>query len=163
MTHTVTPITTTEPSSDPEEFIQQCLEGLSHQVMGHSEPFLEVWSHADDVAILGALGSYAQGWESVRAHLLGTSKSLDWSGLTVDRLLTTASGDLAVTVVLEHMTRDSGGEPQSRTLRATQAYRREDGRWRLVLRHANTVTSEDEANEQALIGAITAHREGSQS
>jgi ketosteroid isomerase-like protein len=146
----------TNPPSGPnrhamelEEFVKQCLEGLSHQVQGNPGPFLAVWSQADDVAILGAVGSYAQGWDNVRAHLLGTSKSLDWIDLTVERLLTTASDDLAVTVVLEHMTRNANGTPDSRTLRTTQAYRREDGDWRLVLRHANAVTSEDEAREHA--------------
>jgi ketosteroid isomerase-like protein len=139
-------------SDDTEfaEFFRQCLEGLTHQVRGDSGPFLEVWSHADDVAILGAVGSYAQGWEGVKRHLLGASKSLDWTGLTVETLMTTASENLALTVVLEHMTRQVDGEPGSRTLRTTQAYRRENGTWRLILRHANTVSPEDEARERAL-------------
>jgi len=132
------------------EFVRRCLDGLSHQVQGDSEPFLEVWSHADDVAVLGAVGSYAQGWDSVRTHLLGASKSLDWTDLTVQPLLATASGDLAVTVVLEHMSRDVEGEAGSRTLRTTQAYRRENGEWRLILRHANTISPDDEARERAL-------------
>jgi ketosteroid isomerase-like protein len=119
-------------------------------VQGNSAPFLEVWSHADDVAILGAIGSYSPGWENVRTHLLGASTSLDWTDLTVERLLTTASGDLAVTVVLEHMTRTVEGQPNSRTLRTTQAYRRENGEWRLILRHASIVSPEDEARERAL-------------
>jgi ketosteroid isomerase-like protein len=131
------------------EFFRRCLEGLSHQVQGNSGPFLDVWSHDDDVAILGAVGSYAQGWDSVKAHLLGASKTLDWTDLTVETLLSTASGNLAVTVVLEHMTREVG-EPGSRTLRTTQAYRRENGEWRLILRHANTITPEDEDRERAL-------------
>jgi hypothetical protein len=46
-------------------------------VQRNSAPFLEVWSHADDVAILGAIGSYSPGWENVRTHLLGASTSLD--------------------------------------------------------------------------------------
>jgi ketosteroid isomerase-like protein len=138
------------PDTELEEFIERCLEGLSHQVQGNSGPFLEVWSHADDVAILGAVGSYAQGWEDVRTHLLGASRSLDWTGLSIDRLFTTASGELAVTVVLEHMTREVAGEAGSRTLRTTQAYRREEGQWKLILRHANGVSSEDEATERAL-------------
>ena len=32
------------------------------------------------------------------------------------------------------------GEPRSYTLRATQVYRREDGEWKVVHRHADTVT-----------------------
>ncbi len=141
---------TTSVDTQLEEFVKRCLEGLSHQVAGNSAPFLEVWSHADDVAILGAVGSYAQGWDNVRAHLLGASRSLDWTGLSVERLLTTVSGDLAVTVVLEHMTREAEEEPSSRTLRTTQAYRRENDEWRLILRHANPISPEDEARERSL-------------
>ena len=133
-----------------EDFIKRCLGGLSHQVAGNSAPFLEVWSHDDDVAILGAVGSYARGWDNVRTHLLGASRSLDWTDLTVKRLLTTDSDHLAVTVALEHMTRQAQGQPDSRTLRTTQAYRRENGEWRLIVRHANPITPEDEARERAL-------------
>jgi SnoaL-like domain len=124
------------PFSDTEleEFVKRCLDGLSHQVQGNSAPFLEVWSHADDV----------------RTHLLGASRSLDSTHLTLERLLTTASGELAVTVVLEHMRRNVDEEPHSRTLRTTQAYRREDGEWRLILRHANPVTPADASRECAL-------------
>jgi ketosteroid isomerase-like protein len=142
---------TAPADAELEEFVQHCFDGLSHQVQGDSGPFLEVWSHADDVAILGAVGSYANGWDDVRAHLLGASRSLDWTELSVERLLTTASGELAVTVVLEHMTRNAEEEPSRRTLRTTQAYRRENGEWKLILRHANTVTPEDEARERALV------------
>ncbi len=135
--------------SQLEEFVQRCWDGLSYQVQGNSEPFLEMWSHADDVVILGAVGSYAQGWENVRAHLLGASKSLDWTGLSIERLVSAGSGDLAVTVVLEHMTRKVE-QPGSRTLRTTHAYRLENCEWRLFLRHANLVSPDDEAREQAV-------------
>ncbi len=45
----------TEPSSGSapeagvEEFITRCHEALSQQSQGRPEPFLELWSHADDV------------------------------------------------------------------------------------------------------------------
>ena len=134
-----------------EQFVTRCMEGLSHQVRGDSEPFQVVWSHADDVAILGAIGSYSQGWDDVSTHLFGASRSLDWTDLSVERLLTITSGDLAVTVVLEHMTREADGQPAARTLRTTQAYRRENGEWRLILRHANLVTPDDDDRERALL------------
>jgi hypothetical protein len=140
----------TPANSELEDFVMQCLDGLGHQVRGNSGPFLKMWSHGHDVAILGAIGSYAQGWEHVKTHLLGAVESLDWTGLTVQRLLTTFSGGLAVTVMLEHMTREVDGAASSRTLRTTQAYRREEGEWRLILRHANQITPEDENRERAL-------------
>jgi ketosteroid isomerase-like protein len=137
-----------------EEFIARCQEGLGHQVRGDSGPFLEFWSHADDVAILGAVGSYARGWEAVRAHILGAGKTLkafDWTDLKVEDILTTAADGLAVWVGLERMTREVNGGTEGRTLRTTQVYRREDGRWRLILRHANGVTADDESREQSLL------------
>jgi ketosteroid isomerase-like protein len=138
-------------NAELEEFVRQCLDGLDHQVRGNSGPFLKMWSHGDDVAILGAIGSHAEGWEHVRTHLLGAAKSLDWTALTVERLLTTASDGLAVTVAIERMAGEVDGAATSRTLRATQAYRREGGCWRLFLRHANQVSPEDESRERALL------------
>lgn len=134
-----------------EEFVTRCMEGLSHQVRGDSPPFQAVWSHADDVTILGAIGSYSKRWDDVSTHLFGASRSLDRSDLSVERLLTIASGDLAVSVVLEHVTREVDGNPDARTLRTTQAYRRESGGWRLIHRHTNPLTPEDEARERTLL------------
>ena len=69
----------------------------------------------------------------------------------VQPLITTVADGLGLSVVLERMTRDIDGEPEARTLRATQAYRREGGEWRLILRHANTVTAEDERRERSIL------------
>jgi len=136
-----------ERRKELEAFITQCMRGLRHQVRGDPEPFLAVWSHADDVSILGAIGSYAQGWKDVRTHLRAASKTLNWTEVAVQRLLTTLSGDLAVTVVLERMSNAQA----ARTLRVTHAYRHEEEGWRLILRHANQVTPDDEAREQAIL------------
>jgi ketosteroid isomerase-like protein len=134
-----------------EDFIGATEEGVRHQVRGDSDRFLALWSRADDIAILGAIGTYARGWDDVRAHVLGAARSLDWTSLEVERLVTQVADGLAVSVVLEHMTRETG-DPSVRTLRVTHAFRREHGRWRIVLRHANLVTAEAEAQERSLLG-----------
>ncbi|HUA45340.1 MAG TPA: nuclear transport factor 2 family protein [Solirubrobacteraceae bacterium] len=139
-------------ATDLEAFIHRCQEGLRHQVQGDSEPFLEVWSHADDVAILGAIGSYARGWEDVKTHLLAAAENLDWTSVSVETIVTLTADELAVSVALERMTREVKGEADARTLRATHAYRHERGGWRLILRHANQVTPEDEDRERAILG-----------
>jgi ketosteroid isomerase-like protein len=49
-----------------------------------------------------------------------------------------ASGDLAYTVGYEKCTRSwDGGPPESSTLRVTHVYRRENGEWKIVHRHAD--------------------------
>jgi ketosteroid isomerase-like protein len=47
---------------------------------------------------------------------------------------------MAYTAVLEHTSVSVEGQPRTYTLRATQVYRREDGKWRVAHRHADTVT-----------------------
>jgi ketosteroid isomerase-like protein len=44
---------------------------------------------------------------------------------------------MAVTADLERMTRIVDGNPVPRVLRCTQVYRIEDGKWRIVHRHAD--------------------------
>ena len=46
---------------------------------------------------------------------------------------------MAYTVGLEHTSTSINGEARSYVLRATQVYRREDGQWKVVHRHADTV------------------------
>jgi len=140
----------TSADAELETFIESCEEALRHQVRGESEPLLALWSQAEDVAILGAVGSYARGWNDVRSHLRATGKLLNWTGVSVERVLTQGDDRLAVSVVLERMTRDSK-EPKARTLRVTHAFRRENDRWRLFLRHANLVSPEDEQRERSLL------------
>ena len=126
-----------------EAFIRRCQDGLAHQLGGNSAPFLELWSHADDVAILGAIGSYARGWDDVKTHILGAAKTLNWTSLAVEPVVTSVADGLGLSVALERMTREIDGKQDAQTLRVTQAYRRDGGEWTLILRHANTVSAED--------------------
>jgi len=48
-----------------------------------------------------------------------------------------ASGDLAYTVGYEHTQATVEGVPQTYELRVTHVYRREDGEWKIVHRHAD--------------------------
>jgi hypothetical protein len=142
---------TQQQQAELENFIRETEEGVRHQVQGDSEPLLALWSQAQDIAILGAIGTYARGWDDVRTHILGAARSLNWTTFGVERLVTQKADGLAVSVILEHMTRETG-DPLARTLRVTHAYRLEQGQWRLILRHANPVTPEAEAQERSLLG-----------
>ena len=55
-----------------------------------------------------------------------------------------ADDDIAYTVDLEHMTRHVGDRLQPRTRRCTQVYRRENGQWKVVLRHADELPRKDQ-------------------
>ena len=107
---------------------------------GDVEPRLAMWSTHDPVTVLGAMRS-ASGWDEVSQ--LFRSLASHFSDCTSSRFeLVTAgvSGDLAYTVGYEHTSVSWDGvrlEPY--ILRVTHVYRRENGEWKIVHRHADRV------------------------
>ena len=55
--------------NDWDLFISKCQDALGELVEGRPEPFKALWSHADDVVIMGAFGGYERGWDEVGARL----------------------------------------------------------------------------------------------
>ncbi len=126
------------------QFVVMCQQALGELVEGRPETFKALWSHADDVVIMGAFGGYERGWEQVGARLDWAAKGIASTDRSVENVVTVVGDDLAYTVDLEHMTRHASGRPQPRTLRCTQAYRREGGQWKVVLRLADELPRKDE-------------------
>jgi ketosteroid isomerase-like protein len=127
-----------------ERFVSVCQAALGELVEGRPEPFKALWSHADDVVIMGAFGGHERGWEQVSARLDWAAKGIAATDRSAENIVTTVGDDLAFTVDLEHMTRHIGDRRQPRTLRCTHAYRLEDGQWKVVLRHADELAETDE-------------------
>lgn len=126
------------------QFRAACQQALADLVEGRPEPFKALWSHTEDVVIMGAFGGHERGWEAVSARLDWAAAGIDATDRTVENIVTTVGDQLALTVDLEHMTRRVGDRTEPRTLRCTQAYRLQDGEWRVILRHADELARTDE-------------------
>jgi hypothetical protein len=111
---------------------------------GRPEPFKALWSHTDNVAIMGGFGGYERGWEQVSARLDWASKGIASTDRSEENIVTVVGEDLAYTVDLEHMTRHVGDQARPYTLRCTQVYRLEGGEWKIMLRHADELLQKDE-------------------
>ena len=98
------------------QFADHCQRALSDLVEGRPEPFKALWSHADDVVIMGAFGGYERGWKQVSARLDWAAKASERRIGRTDNLVTTVADDLAFTVDLEHMTRHLDGRALPRIL-----------------------------------------------
>jgi hypothetical protein len=135
-----------EARVDPKwtEFSAACQRALADLVEGRPEAFKALWSRREDVVIMGAFGGYERGWQTVGARLDWASAGIGATDRTVENIVTTVGDQLAFTVDLEHMTRQVEGHAQPRTLRCTQAYRLEDGEWRVILRHADELARTDQ-------------------
>ncbi len=93
-------------------FIGRCHEALTQQSRGHPEPLLELWSRADDVTVMAAIGGYQVGFDAVSDLLSAASKTQRFDSWSADNLVTYIADDLAFSVELEHYGRVVDGEDQ---------------------------------------------------
>ena len=104
---------------------------------GDVAPRLALWSHRDPVTLFGAALT-GSGWDQLSDNFTTVASWFsDSQEYDVDIVAAGASGDLAYTVGYEHNVVKVGGKPSTYTLRVTHVYRREDGAWKIVHRHAD--------------------------
>jgi ketosteroid isomerase-like protein len=132
--------------SDLDDFLTPTLtrqlEAEKALINGDPGPRLAIWSTQDPVTIFGAEKSVIG---SEEARQVFRSLATRFSNLTDYRfdyrfelVAAGASGDLAYTLGYEHITVSMDGGPVAPlTLRVTHLYRREDGEWKIIHRHAD--------------------------
>ena len=108
-------------------------------VRGDATSFLDLWSHGDDVTIMGAFGGYEQGWAAVGPRLKWAASQFSDGSWNQEIVSTVASQDFLLTVAVERTEANLGGgtERVLQELRVTQAFRREADGWKIVHRHAD--------------------------
>jgi ketosteroid isomerase-like protein len=106
-------------------------------VQGNPEPFKALWSREADTVLFGALDGFERGWGEIGPRFDWVSTQVVAEDVRVENLSTRIDGDLAVTVDFEHALRVINGKRIPRTLRVTQAYRKEGGAWRIFHRHGS--------------------------
>jgi ketosteroid isomerase-like protein len=111
---------------------------------------IAMWSPNDPVTLFGAAGS-ATGWKGIKpvfealASRFSQCESWEYDVIGAD-----VSGDLAYLVGTEHITGSiAGAPPVPFSLRVTTIFRREDGEWKVVHRHADPLPESDSARELA--------------
>ena len=113
---------------------------LNRMFQGDIQPMRAVWSHAADATYMGPTGQFEIGWDAI---------SRDWDGQAAAKLGGTARptqihavvGD-SVAVVSnyeEGENTNAAGKVEKLKLRATSMYRLEDGQWKMVGHHTDTL------------------------
>jgi ketosteroid isomerase-like protein len=116
---------------------------------GDSGPRKMLWSHKDPVTVLGAAKTVS-GWPEVESLFDWLASNFS-SGALYELGVTAAgvSGDLGYVLGAEHSSASVGGEaPAPIELRVTLIFRREDGDWREVHRHADPIPGILSTHEQ---------------
>lgn len=135
---------TAQESEDDMKAVNQAAEqfysALNAMFAGDLEPMKEVWSQADDVTYMGPGGGLRIGWAQVL---------VDWEAQAAMRLggevrsrdmRITVGRDLAVVTNYE-VGENVGpqGERRKVEIRATNVFRNENGKWKMIGHHTDTL------------------------
>ncbi len=121
-----------------EQATAQFYTSLNTMFTGDAGPMLETWSHADDVTYMGPAGEFQVGWNEVREtwkaqaalHLGGKVEPYE-TRITVGK-------DLAFSQCYEKGSNlDAQGRTVQVSIRATNLFRRENGKWKMIGHHTD--------------------------
>ncbi len=111
---------------------------------GNPDAFTQLWSKADDVTIFGGFGGIVdQGHDAVISRMVWASARFRRGELRYEPISSGSSGDLGYAIGIErgHAIVAGHDKPGEMVLRVTHLFRREQGEWRLLHRHADAVTT----------------------
>jgi ketosteroid isomerase-like protein len=107
-------------------------------INGDPEPRPAMWSTQDPVTVFGAEKSVIGSQEACEVFRWLATRFSHCTDYTFELVAAGASGDLAYTLGYERFSFSMDGGPvEPITLRVTHVYRREDGEWKVVHRHAD--------------------------
>jgi ketosteroid isomerase-like protein len=110
---------------------------------GNPDVYKALYSRSDDVTLANPFGPPARGWSSVSATLDRAAENYqDGEAVGFENVATVIGGDLAYTVEIESYRARVGGAAAMTpvSIRVTTVFRREDGAWKLLHRHADPIT-----------------------
>src|ERR1700732_1175890 len=131
--------TTGRPDAEATKFVERCHDALRQHTGGNPRPFLELWSHAEDVSLMGGGGGHQVGFDEGSTLRTAAAKTLTYETWSAENLATGSDDTFGFTVELERLTRHIHGEKEEMRVRATSIYRREDGSWKVIHRHGDSL------------------------
>lgn len=129
-------------SDDLDVVVNAYHDALDAFTKGAAGPLLALYSQRDDVVIANPFGPAQRGWSAARDTMARAAENYrDGRALGFDRITTFATPELATIHELERFEAKVGGseEVTPLTLRCTSVFRREDGGWKVVHRHADPI------------------------
>jgi ketosteroid isomerase-like protein len=133
-----------DTSRDFDQTVEQNHLALNEFPKGDHQPLANLYSQRDDVTLGNPFGPFARGFEQV-VQTMQRAASFYRDGVATgfEEVARCVTSDLAYIVEVERYTAKVGGRDEATpvALRVTSIFRREDGAWRLVHRHADPITT----------------------
>lgn len=127
-----------------DQAIERYHQALNDLIKANPGPQKERFSHRDDVCLANPFGPAIRGWAQVDAMLDHVASLYSEAGSKhFERVATYVTTDLACIVEIERawVTVRGRQEPGQVDLRVTTIFRLEEGSWKVVHRHADSITT----------------------
>jgi ketosteroid isomerase-like protein len=111
---------------------------------GNADVYKRLYSRRDDVTLANPFGPPARGWSDVSATLdRAAANYRDGEVVGFENISTVIGSDLGYTVEIESYRARVGGAEDITpvAVRVTTIFRREEGIWKVVHRHADPITA----------------------
>ena len=131
-------------SDDLDGVLEDYHHALDAFMRGDCESAKALYSQRDDVTLGNPFGPFARGRHQVVDTMRRAAANYrDGEAVGFDAISKYVTADLAYVVEVERLRSKVGGRQDvvPVTLRVTSVFRREDGRWKLVHRHADPITA----------------------
>ncbi len=134
---------TTQAAQDDESAVRQAAAqfyvALNALFTGDVKPMTEVWSHAADVTYMGPGGGFQVGWKRVLANWQTQAARKLGGTVKPAKMQVTVGRDIALTHNFEEgeNTNAENGRPQKVFIRATNVFRKENGKWKMIGHHTD--------------------------
>jgi ketosteroid isomerase-like protein len=131
-------------TSEFDDALTQYHRAATDFVKGNPEPYKKMFSHVDEVTLGNPFGPFVRGWRQVEQTMeRAASNYRDGEVVGFETLAKLVTPDLAYVVEVERLKAKIGGRQDVTpvTLRATSVLRPEGGAWKIVHRHADSISS----------------------
>ena len=117
---------------------EQVRAGLAAMGSGRPESYMDCWAMSEDATLFGAWGPIEKGYGRLAETFRWVGGRFKSGALVPEDVVSFESGDLAYTVGFERgNVAVDATTTAPMTIRVTHIYRRIDGTWRLIHRHAD--------------------------
>jgi ketosteroid isomerase-like protein len=111
---------------------------LNAMLNGDPAPFADLYSHADDVSYMSAEGGLRVGWDATWSDWQAQAGLARGGHVEEIDNNTIVNGDMAVVQTVEKgVVNNIEGVGVEQVARETSVFRREDGKWKMVVHHAD--------------------------
>ena len=136
-------------ADDFDKVLEQYHLALDEFFKANPEPLKELFSHTDDVTLANPfVGLPARGWQQVAATIEDASSQFsDGENVGFETVAKHVSPELAYVLLIERdkVKIDGSEDIAPSALRVTMIFRLEGGEWKVVHRHADPITTPQQA------------------